>query len=138
MAVERGPLVYALKLEERWEKGYDEKEGDYFCIYPKGNWNYGLSAKAIADPLNHFEFRKVSGSSQPSPGFVWNLSHVPGELVTTGRRIPSWQLINDVAPIPVTDRNGLFKGTVNDTIETITLVPYGFTKVRIVAFPIVP
>ncbi len=62
----------------------------------------------------------------------------PGELVTTGRRIPSWQLLNDVAPIPVTDRNGLFKGVVNDSVETITLSPYGFTKVRIVAFPIVP
>ncbi len=137
-SVERGPLVYALKLEERWEKGYNETEGDYFCVYPVGNWNYGLSAKAVADPSNHFEFKKLSGSSQSSSGFVWNLSHVPGELVTTGRRIPSWQLYNDLAPIPVTDRNGLFKGVVNDTIETITLVPYGFTKVRIVAFPIVP
>ncbi len=35
-AVERGPLVYALKLNERWEKGHDEKEGDYFCVYPIG------------------------------------------------------------------------------------------------------
>jgi len=137
-AVERGPLVYALKLGERWEKGYHEKEGDYFCVYPVGNWNYGLTAKAVSDPANHFEFRKVSGSARPSSGFVWNLSHVPGELITTGRRIPSWQLLNDVAPIPVTDRHGLFKGAVNDSTETITLIPYGFTKVRIVAFPVVP
>ncbi|HEY4194189.1 MAG TPA: beta-L-arabinofuranosidase domain-containing protein, partial [Mucilaginibacter sp.] len=28
-AVERGPLVYALKLGERWEKGNDKYEGDY-------------------------------------------------------------------------------------------------------------
>jgi hypothetical protein len=137
-AVERGPLVYALKLKERWEKGHDEKEGDYFCVYPVGKWNYGLSAKAVADPANNFEYRKTSGASKLSSGFVWNLAHVPGELVTTGRRIPSWQLLNDVAPIPVTDRNGLFKGAVNDSIESIALVPYGFTKVRIVAFPVVP
>ena len=137
-AVERGPLVYALKLDERWEKGHDEKEGDYFCVYPIGKWNYGISAQAISDPANHFEFRKTAESSQLTSGFIWNLAHVPGELITTGRRIPSWQLLNDVAPIPVTDRNGLFKGAVNDSVETITLVPYGFTKVRIVAFPIVP
>jgi uncharacterized protein len=137
-AVERGPLVYALKLNERWEKGHDEEEGDYFCVYPTGKWNYGLSAKAITDPANQFEFRKTPQSARLSAGFIWNLSHVPGELITTGRRIPSWQLLNDVAPIPVTDRNGLFKGEVNDSVETITLVPYGFTKVRIVAFPIVP
>ena len=78
---------------------------------------------------------KHPGSSQLSSGFIWNLSHVPGELITTGRRIPSWQLLNDVAPIPVTDRNGLFKGAVNDSIETITLVPYGFTKVTDCSFP---
>jgi hypothetical protein len=137
-AVERGPLVYALKLKERWEKGKDEKEGDYFSVYPVGKWNYGICSKSVADPANNFEFRKTAGASHLSSGFVWNLSHVPGELITTGRRIPSWQLLGDVAPIPVTDRNGLFKGAVNDSIETITLVPYGFTKVRIVAFPTVP
>jgi uncharacterized protein len=137
-AVERGPLVYALRLNERWEKGHDEMEGDYFCVYPTGKWNYGLTAEAISDPANHFIFRNTSESSKLSSGFIWNLSHVPGELITTGRRIPSWQLLNDVAPIPVTDRDGLFKGAVNDSVETITLVPYGFTKVRIVAFPIVP
>jgi hypothetical protein len=137
-AIERGPLVYALKLEERWDKGHDEKEGDYFCVYPLGKWNYGIPAKVVSDPANNIEFRKTAGSAQAKTGFVWNLAHVPGELITTGRRIPSWQLLNDVAPIPVTDRNGLFKGEVNDSVETITLVPYGFTKVRIVAFPIVP
>ena len=45
-AVERGPLVYALKLDEKWEKGHDEKEGDYFCVYPTGKWNYGIICKS--------------------------------------------------------------------------------------------
>jgi hypothetical protein len=148
-AVERGPLVYALKLGERWEKGYDEKEGDYFCVYPVGNWNYGLLEKAVLNPAEYFIYRKRSDITEGqqkengthygmSRGFVWNMAHVPGELSASGRRIPSWQLYNDVAPIPVTDRNGVFKGSVNDSIEKITLVPYGFTKVRIVAFPVVP
>src|SRR3546814_18336570 len=46
-AVERGPLVYALKLEESWEKGHDEKEGDYYSVYPKSDWNYGLLQHVI-------------------------------------------------------------------------------------------
>ncbi|HZX57623.1 MAG TPA: beta-L-arabinofuranosidase domain-containing protein, partial [Mucilaginibacter sp.] len=36
-AVERGPLVYALKVGERWEKGNDKHEGDYFSVYPTSN-----------------------------------------------------------------------------------------------------
>ncbi|HEX3386643.1 MAG TPA: beta-L-arabinofuranosidase domain-containing protein, partial [Mucilaginibacter sp.] len=49
-AVERGPLVYALKLGERWEKATDAHEGDYFSVHPTQNWNYGLTSNVIADP----------------------------------------------------------------------------------------
>jgi len=134
-AIERGPLVYALKIGERWEQGHEETEGDYWCVYPTGAWNYGLTRQSIDNPNKQISVKKVRPVSED---FVWNASHVTTELITQGRRIPSWQLNNDVAPVPVTDRNGLFKGAVSDSLETITLVPYGFTKVRIVAFPVVP
>jgi uncharacterized protein len=134
-AIERGPLVYALKLEERWEKGHDESEGDYWCVFPVGDWNYGLIQKTVTDPASSV---KVTKTNPINRDFTWNLKHAPLELITQGRKIPSWQLVNDVAPVPVTDRNGLFKGPVEGPVETITLVPYGFTKVRIVAFPVVP
>jgi hypothetical protein len=134
-AIERGPLVYALKIGERWEQGREETEGDYWCVYPTGAWNYGLTRQSIDNPNTQISVKKVRTVSED---FVWNAAHVTTELVTQGRRIPSWQLNNDVAPVPVTDRNGLFKGAVSDSLETITLVPYGFTKVRIVAFPVVP
>ncbi len=49
-AVDRGPLVYALKLKERWEKGHDEKEGDYFCVYPVGNGIMVLLSKPWQTP----------------------------------------------------------------------------------------
>ena len=54
-AIERGPLVYALKLGERWEKGNDKYEGDYFSVYPTGNWNYGLTGNIIADPTKYLQ-----------------------------------------------------------------------------------
>jgi uncharacterized protein len=134
-AVERGPLVYALKLGERWEKGHEEAEGDFWCVYPVGNWNYGLTQKTVNDPDHEI---KVVKAKTVSGDFVWNLLHAPVELIASGRKIPAWQLVNDVAPLPVSDRNGTFRGAVNDSVESITLVPYGFTKVRIVAFPVVP
>ena len=132
--VERGPIVYALKLEERWEKGHDEAEGDYFSVYPKGDWNYGLPQKIIQTPAQYLHVNKVKPVTD---GFIWNLAHVPITITTTGKKIPEWKLVDDVAPQPVTDRNGIYKGKVNDKEEEITLVPYGCTKVRIVAFPVV-
>lgn len=133
--VERGPLVYALKLEERWEKGHDEKEGDYLSVYPKGNWNYGLLEKVVQAPAENLEVRKVKPVTN---AFVWNLQNAPIEITAPAKRIPGWKIIeNGTAPQPVTARDGLFMGQVDDKVETVTLIPYGCTKVRIVAFPVV-
>jgi DUF1680 family protein len=131
-AVERGPLVYALKLGERWEKSNNKQEGDYFSVYPTANWNYGLSTQNISDPA------KMQVSLKPLNGkFVWNQQHAPIEITATGRQIPNWKLVDGVAAQPVTDRDGQYRGMVSDTVRNITLIPYGFTKVRIVAFPVV-
>ncbi len=132
-AVERGPLVYALKLGERWEKGNDEQEGDYYSVYPTENWNYGLSETFMAGPSKNLQVREkpVGG------GFIWNEAHAPIEITAEGRQIPSWKLSDGVANQPVTDRDGLYMGAVSDTLAHFTLIPYGFTKVRIAAFPVV-
>lgn len=131
--IERGPLVYALKLGERWEKGNDKYEGDYFSVYPTSNWNYGLTQNIIADPVKNLQvsIKPLSGN------FVWNEQHAPIEIMATGRQIPGWKLTDGVAYQPVTDRDGEYRGAVSDTVRNITLIPYGFTKVRIVAFPVV-
>ncbi|HEV7349060.1 beta-L-arabinofuranosidase domain-containing protein [Telluribacter sp.] len=132
-AVERGPLVYALRLEEQWEEGHNEVEGKYFSIFPKGDWNYGLVEQVIKDPL-----KNVQVTIKPlADSFVWNIANAPIELRTSARKIPAWQVVEGVARQPVTDRNGLYKGKVGEAVEAITLIPYGCTKVRIVAFPVV-
>lgn len=133
-AIERGPLVYALKQEERWEKGHDEKEGDYYSVYPRADWNYGILKKIVDDPVKNLEIKKVR---EVDDHFVWNLEHAPIEITAPAKKIPGWGIINGVAPSPVTDRTGIFRGKVDDKEEKITLVPYGCTKIRIVAFPVV-
>jgi hypothetical protein len=132
--VERGPLVYALKIGERWEKATHEQEGDYFSVYPTEPWNYGLLRDVVKDPAEHLLIK-----TKPFPKtFKWNLEHAPIEIVAPAKQIPGWKAVDGVAHQPVTDRTGVYKGEVNEDVKTITLVPYGFTKVRIVAFPVVP
>jgi DUF1680 family protein len=132
-AVERGPLVYALKVGERWEKGNDKYEGDYFSVYPTANWNYGLSVQNVTDPLKNMQVSVKSLNEK----FVWNQAHAPIEITVPARQIPGWKMTDGVAYQPVTDRDGQYRGAVSDTVHQITLIPYGFTKVRIVAFPVV-
>jgi hypothetical protein len=134
-AVERGPLVYALKVKEKWEKGTEERQGEYFSVFPDSDWNYGLLDSTLNNMNQHFEVKKIS---EVGTDFVWNLQHAPIEITAKGKQIPDWKVVNGVAVQPVTDRTGIYKGKVDKEVQRITLVPYGCTKVRIVAFPVVP
>ncbi len=133
-AVERGPLVYALKLDEIWKKETDKTEGDYYTVTTNNAWNYGLIDSMIKQPSTAMQANTVKPVTE---SFSWNLANSPIEITALARKIPSWKIVNDVGPQPVTARDGLFMGDTNDTVEKITLVPYGCTKVRIVAFPVV-
>lgn len=133
-AIERGPLVYALKLKERWEKGRDEKEGDYFSVYPESDWNYGLVQDAVKNPKEKIKVVEIGGAGND---FIWNLAHAPVEIYLPGKQIPGWKALDGVAFQPVTARDGVYKGKVSDKATQLTLVPVGCTKVRIVAFPVV-
>jgi uncharacterized protein len=132
-AVERGPLVYALKLSEQWKEEEDEKEGRYYTITTPDNWNYGL----VDSALRHIDRATVSMRKIAGDDFVWNLENAPIEINISGKQIPDWKIVNGVAPQPVTARDGLYMGRVEEEVHELTLVPYGCTKVRVVAFPVV-
>ena len=133
-AIERGPLVYALKIKERWVKGTDEKEGDYFSVFPESAWNYGLLHDVVKKTN---ETLKANLVKPVTDDFAWNQKHAPIEIIAPGKQIPGWVANEGVASQPVTSRDGVYKGDTSDKIEQLTLIPIGCTKVRIVAFPIV-
>lgn len=132
-AVERGPLVYALKVGEKWVKGNEKEEGEYYEIFPTTPWNYGIEMPVLTNPVQNSKVikKKVQGN------FYWNIANAPLEIQVPARKIPGWQAINGVAYQPVSERSDFFKGEVSPKQETIPLIPYGCTKLRIVAFPVV-
>jgi DUF1680 family protein len=133
--VERGPLVYALKIKERWEKGQQEIEGDYYSVFPESIWNYGILQDVVNNPKDNLKVKVVK---EVNGDFIWNLEHAPIEITAPGKQIPGWKINSDgVANQPVTTRHGLYLGKVSDKTEQLTLVPVGCTKIRIVAFPVV-
>ena len=42
VAIERGPLVFALPIEAEWKKVKDNPQFADWEVYPKSPWNYAL------------------------------------------------------------------------------------------------
>ena len=135
VSVERGPVTYALKIGEEKRTVKNDKDpveyGDaYEELYPTTPWNYGLLQVQNNKPEEQYTIEKKGSSVYP-----WNPESAPIVIKTKARRIPSWQLYNNMTgPIPYSITYGL--ETAKET-EEITLIPYGCTNLRISQFPVI-
>ena len=139
VSVKRGPLVYALRIEEEWKERTFEPETiygkTYYEVYPKTKWNYGLIDTRKTDPDK--AFKVIVDEEKVKSDYPWTLENAPIRIETTAKEIPSWQLYNEMAgPLPYSWMiYGL--GTEDVPEETITLIPYGCSTLRISEFPVI-
>ncbi|WP_214072322.1 beta-L-arabinofuranosidase domain-containing protein [Mucilaginibacter sp. dw_454] len=137
VSVERGPLVYALKIGEAVTTVKNDRDPvaygiEYTEVRPTTPWNYGL----IDVRANQLEKAFTLQKKDQVATYPWNLTNAPLQLTVKARRIPNWTLYNDMTgPMPYSVIYN--EGTPKEKDEEVTLVPYGCTKLRISQFPVV-
>ena len=128
VSVERGPIVYALKIAQDKENlktfpiaGFAETQ-----VMPASDWNYGLILNAAQGNGSFY----VIKSKMPINPFVQG--ETPITITANAKTIPGWTLDYNktaafdvpVSPVASTEK-----------IEKITLVPYGSETIRLSIFP---
>ena len=136
--VERGPLIYALKMNEKWikkefEKEYRTKYGDsYYEVTSDTPWNFALSASALAKDKIKESFI-VEEKKQGKNSYPWNVDNAPIVIRTKAKILKDWKLVNGSVG-PVAYYTQMDADVIGE--KTIELIPFGCTTLRVAEFPV--
>ena len=137
VAIERGPLVYALAIGEEWtrvntDQPHREPPHADFEVRPTTPWNYALVLDP-ADPGASLRFEEHPVGERPfSPEGAGTSARA------RARRLPGWRLANGwAAELSPTDAAWAHPpaDTFAGPVEEVRLIPYGCTSIRITEFP---
>jgi len=136
--VERGPLVFSLPVEADFRAFHPPAHGpgkdiQAYRLFPKNDavWNYAF----MLDPDHPQQSLSLKKLPVPAGSRPWD-SHPPIGLEVKARRALNWQMAGQT-DYPRTPSLPLAPMQLAEKIETVTLVPFGATRLRITYLPLI-
>lgn len=89
VTLDRGPLSYSVKIEERWNRCGGTDEWPEWEVFPKTPWNYGIILDG--EPDTTFQITEnPTKDNQP-----WTVENAPVSILAKAKRIEEWQLVDE-------------------------------------------
>jgi len=124
ISIEKGSLVYSLKIGEEWKKIRGEEPHADWEVYPTTPWNYALQINEN-NPEESIKFE-----SKPVGDCPFSPDGAPIVAKVKGKRIPDWVIEHNAAgTLPESPVNS------SELLEELVLIPYGCTNLRVTEFP---
>jgi hypothetical protein len=124
VSLERGPLVFSLRVGEEWKHVAGEIPHADWEVYPTSDWNYALDVDRKNPEKSACVDLPPLGDCPFSP------DGAPIRVRIKGKRVAEWKIEHNAAgPVPGSPVNS------SDPIEELELIPYGCTNLRITEFP---
>jgi hypothetical protein len=137
VAIERGPLVFALRIGENWtrvnaDKPHRELPHGDFEVRPTTPWNYGLVLDP-ARPEDSVTFEEHPVGDRPfSPDGAGIVARARGKAIPNWKLVRGWAGETSPADVAWSDPG---RAATDQPEEDVTLIPYGCTNIRITEFP---
>ena len=128
VTVDRGPLSYSVKIDEKWQRCGGTDEWPEWEVFPTTPWNYGL----LVDRDNPADSLQVTEKRGKIPNQPWTLENAPIEIKAKAKKIINWKLENEtVAEL----RQSPVKS--GEPEETIKMIPLGCARLRMACLPVI-
>lgn len=136
ISIERGPLVYSLPIDETTNivSEYERATKEFPAIErrPNSDWNYGLSLLEGESPF-------IEIIETNTTGYPWDTGNSPIKIRVPAKKITNWELKEVIDKKTkasfLTTPEFPESLSIDTTSETIDLVPYGTTQLRLTVFP---